>query len=202
MQKILWFLCCGFVCMFAGCSEESECSDSRRFLGLSILSSSDIDSVQFYLNNQRICYGNTGTRQKMVLCKDSTESEYFKLIFFAGENLENCTVSEDNLIWYGFDCLVGGNSDSVDVDSSELSVKVFLGDSVKKIKTEMLVLGGRQLNIIPEKDTAKWFNYQDNPARPKHEAFESPAKSDRMGCFDDYCVAMIPIEAKEFCYSD
>ena len=39
-------------------------------------------------------------------------------------------------------------------------------------------------------------------ARPKHEAFESPAKSDRMGCFDDYCVAMIPIEAKEFCYSD
>ena len=188
---------------FDGCfDEKSECTDSERFVGLSILSSSDIDSVQFYLNYRRVCYGSTGLRQKMVICKDSTERKYAKLMLLAEVNMENCMVSEDNAIWYGFDCLVGGGADSIDVDSSELSVKFFWGDKEKEIKTDLFVMGGSLINIVPEKDTAKWFSYQENPARPKHESFESPAKSDRMGCFDDFCFAKIPMEEKEFCYSN
>jgi hypothetical protein len=169
---------------------------------LSIVSTSSIDSVQFFLNNQRICVGNTGIDQKMVMCKDKSRetSDAMRLMLLSEVNLNNCDRSEEYPIWTGFDCLVNGAFDTVKVDSSKLSVNVFSNGRKTIIETDFVVLGGLQVNVIPEQDTTLWFGYKENPAIPQHEAFESPAKSNRNGCFEGYCVATFPIARKEVCY--
>lgn len=43
----------------------------------------------------------------------------------------------------------------------------------------------------------KWFSYKDNHTKPEHEAFVNPALSNRMGCFDGYCVATLPMMIKK-----
>jgi hypothetical protein len=123
-----------------------------------------------------------------------------KLMLLSEVNLNNCDQSEECPIWTGFDCLVNGAFDTVKVDSSKLSVNVFSDGHKTIIETDFVVLGGLQVNVIPEQDTTLWFGYKENPAIPQHEAFESPAKSNRNGCFEGYCVATFPIARKEVCY--
>ncbi|WP_295070956.1 hypothetical protein [uncultured Fibrobacter sp.] len=186
-----------------GCYEDDGiCYDSKRFVSLSIVSTSNIDSVQFFLNNQRICIGNTGIDQKMVICKDKSRetSDAMILMLLSEVDLNNCDRSEEYPMWTGFDCLVNGAFDTVKVDSSKLGVNVFSNGRKTIIETDFVVSGGLQVNVIPEQDTTRWFGYKENPAIPQHEAFENPAKSNRNGCFEGYCVATFPIARKEVCY--
>lgn len=186
-----------------GCYEDDGiCYDSKRFVSLSIVSTSNIDSVQFFLNNQRICIGNTGIDQKMVICKDKSRetSDAMILMLLSEVDLNNCDRSEEYPMWTGFDCLVNGAFDTVKVDSSKLGVNVFSNGRKTIIETDFVVSGGLQVNVISEQDTTRWFGYKENPAIPQHEAFENPAKSNRNGCFEGYCVATFPIARKEVCY--
>lgn len=203
MRKKCSLLAVLIVSCILGCYEDDGvCYDSKRFVSLSIVSTSSVDSVQFFLNNQRICIGNTGIDQKMVMCKDKNRetSDAMKLMLLSEVNLNNCDRSEEYPIWTGFDCLVNGTFDTVKVDSSKLSVNVFSNGRKTIIETGFVVLGGLQVNVIPEQDTTRWFGYKENPAIPQHEAFENPAKSNRNGCFEGYCVATFPIARKEVCY--
>lgn len=203
MRKKCSLLAVLIVSCILGCYEDDGiCYDSKRFVSLSIVSTSSIDSVHFFLNNQRICVGNTGIDQKMVMCKDKSRetSDAMRLMLLSEVNLNNCDRSEEYPIWTGFDCLVNGAFDTVKVDSSKLSVNVFSNGRKTIIETGFVVLGGLQVNVIPEQDTTRWFGYKENPAIPQHEAFESPAKSNRNGCFEGYCVATFPIARKEVCY--
>ncbi|MBQ3778501.1 MAG: hypothetical protein II835_10585 [Fibrobacter sp.] len=189
--------------LFWGCYEDDGiCYDSKRFVSLSIVSTSNIDSVQFFLNNQRICIGNTGIDQKMVICKDKSRetSDAMILMLLSEVDLNNCDLSEEYPMWTGFDCLVNGAFDTVKVDSSKLGVNVFSNGRKTIIETDFVVSGGLQVNVIPEQDTTRWFGYKENPAIPQHEAFENPTKSNRNGCFEGYCVATFPIVRKEVCY--
>ena len=230
MRNLFLLLCFVTVFLFASCYDgRLECFDSKKYVSVSFISTSNVDSVQFYLNEQRICYGRTGVDEKHVMCKDSTEkipffvlpsseiipdscvlrkdewicqkpSDFLSVMYPTKINLDNCVLSEEYPIWNGFHCLVGGPSDTINVDSGELSVHIFSQENRIKIQSSLISFSGNQINIIPEQDTTKWFSYVDNPTRPEHEAFVSPAASNRVGCFDGYCVATLPMMVKEFCY--
>ncbi|MBR6449451.1 MAG: hypothetical protein IKS96_05845 [Fibrobacter sp.] len=136
------------------------------------------------------------------MCKDKSQktSDVMKLMLLSEVDLNTCDSSEEYPVWTGFDCLVNGSFDTVKVDSSKLRVNIFYKGHQSKIETDFVVMGGMQVNVIPEQDTTRWFGYKENPAIPQHEAFESPAKSNRKGCFEGYCVATFPIARKEVCY--
>ena len=229
MRHLFLLFCFITVFLFASCYDgRFECFDSKEYVSVSFMSTSNVDSVQFYLNEQRICYGNTGVDEKYVMCKDSTEkipffvlpsseiipdscvlredrwicqksSDFLSVMYPTEINLDNCVLSEEYPIWNGFHCLVGGPFGTINVDSGELSVHIFSQENRIKIKSSLISFAGNQINIIPEQDTTKWFSYVDNPIKPGHEAFESPATSNRMGCFDGYCVATLPMVEKVAC---
>ena len=173
MSKInlaLAIVICG---LFCSCHEgiETKCYDSDQYVFLRVISMTDIDSVHFILNNQRVC--EVGLSKKEYLC-----------------NEDDCPV------WNAFSCGLGP-LENIDFDSSKLSIEIFINGEVNKIETDFIVMGGNNINAIPEQDSAKWFSYKENPLG---QIYGSPKMSNRMGCFDSYCVTTLPIEKEEFCY--
>lgn len=183
-----------FFCII-GCSEEPVCVDSSHFALLSVVSTSNIDSVQFYLNNQRICNGKAD--KKWVMCKDAAES--LSDILVLKMPYDNCSISNEIPVWTGFVCEI---RDSVNIDSSKLSVWIFSNEDTSKINPDFNVFGGLQINAVPERDSLKWFGYRNNPAIPNHEAFETPAVAERLGCFDGLCFSSMQSIVKEHCYDE
>ena len=90
--------------------------------------------------------------------------------------------------------------ENVDFDSSKMSIEVFIKGDINNIETDFTVIGGNYINVIPEQDTAEGFGYEENPIRPFFDVFDSPASSNRAGCYDGYCVATVPIVEEEYCY--
>ena len=78
----------------------------------------------------------------------------------------------------------------------------FSNEDTSKINPDFNVFGGLQINAIPERDSLKWFGYRKNPAIPHHEAFETPAVAERLGCFDGFCFSSMHSVVKEHCYDE
>lgn len=199
MKKNFSLLAFLIIFCIIGCSEELVCVDSSHFALLSVVSTSNIDSVQFYLNNQRICYGKAD--KKWVMCKDTAESLSDILVLKTpfDTKFDNCSISNENPMWTGFVCEI---RDSVNIDSSKLSVWIFSNEDTSKINPDFNVFGGLQINAVPERDSLKWFGYRNNPAIPNHEAFETPAVAERLGCFDGLCFSSMQSIVKEHCYDE
>jgi len=159
--------------LFCGCHEgiETKCYDSDQYVFLRIISTTHIDSAHFILNNQRVCEG--GLSKKEYLC-----------------NEDDCPV------WDVFSCGLGP-LENVDFDSSKMSIEIFIKGDINNIETDFTVIGGNDINVIPEQDSAKWFSYKENPLG---QIYGSPQLSKRAGCYDGYCVATLPIVKEEFCY--
>ena len=159
--------------LFCGCHEgiETKCYDSDQYVFLRIISTTHIDSAHFILNNQRVCEG--GLSKKEYLC-----------------NEDDCPV------WDVFSCGLGP-LENVDFDSSKMSIEVFIKGDINRIETDFTVMGGNNINVIPEQDSTKWFSYKENPLG---QIYGSPQLSNRVGCYDGYCVATLPIVKEEFCY--
>ena len=77
---------------------------------------------------------------------------------------------------------------------------MFDGSQEKIISIDKPFSSNNMINIIPESDTAEWFGYKENPIRPFFDVFDSPASSNRAGCYDGYCVATLPMADNDFCY--
>lgn len=198
MWKILWFILALILCSILGCypnGDGMECFGKDRYASLNFLTTTPVDSVQFYLDEQRICYGDVGHYYKLVVCKSLTTDADVASDFFS----EKCMASEKEKTWTIFHCYVGEPFDGVVVSSKELRVKVF-STNREKIDIPLGSLGGLITNVFPERDSAEWFGYRDNPIRPFLDDFYSPALSMRKGCFNGFCVASLPMADEEVCY--
>ena len=195
MRKILTFFLISAGTLFWGCYEgDLECSESSHFVSLDVITTNNTDSVRFYINNMQVCYGNVGTYHEMTICDDSLATGYMVAV----NDVENvkCVESEKK-IWQVFHCFIGELSD---VNADVLDLELFDSTNLENVSFSRIALGGLYINIIPEQDTAKWFGYKDNPIRPYFSEFNAPSVSTRMGCFDGYCIAALPMTEKKICW--
>lgn len=212
--------------LFCGCYDgEMECYDSNQYVFLRIVSITNIDSVHFILNDQRVCNKETSIDQKWFLCNDSTKkvpvyiqpssdsvpsgcelraglwicmehNDGLRRLQSFEYNPDNCVVSQAYPIWNGFFCEVGP-FDDVELGKSKLSLQVFSDEKEVRIETDYVVAGGYNVNIIPEQDSSMWFSYKENPLDLIDNV---PDRTTRNGCYDGYCVATLPIVKEKFCY--
>ncbi len=182
------FLCVIFVILvLAGCNcFESECFSSDEYFELSYISSSKVDSVDFFLDGRHVCHLDSA----MFLVKDSTTGFFFWESEYGG----------DSLMWFAFNCFLGRPKDKINVSSVHLGMRIFNKGNEKEIYVNSTFDGGFAINIIPVQDTVIWFSYTDNPIRPFFSYFNAPASSKRIGCFDGYCVVSLPIMEDQFCH--
>lgn len=225
LSKIFFILTTAICGLFCGCHEgfETRCYDSSQYVFFKIISTTDIDSVHFFLNNQRVC--EVGLSEKEYLCNDSTKKvpvyiqptseivpdgcklqndmwictekkDGLSMMREFEYNADNCVVSDDYPVWNIFSCGLGP-LEGVDFDSSKMSIEFFIKEKVNRLETEFVVMGGNNIKVIPEQDSAKWFSYKENLL---DQIYDSPELSNRAGCYDGYCVTTLPIEKEEFCY--
>jgi hypothetical protein len=197
MRKVLFFLII-FGIVFVGCYEgDIECSSSDHYVSLDVFTTDNIDSIHFYINKKQVCYGNVGTYHEMIICDDTLATGYMVAVNDV-ENANKC-VGTEKIIWRVFHCFVGGIPGVDDDNAGVLDLELF--DSVNKmhINFSRITLGGLYVNIIPEKDTTKWFGYTDNPVRPFFSEFNAPSVSTRMGCYNGYCIATSPMTERDVC---
>lgn len=199
LSKIFFILTTAICGLFCGCYDgETECYDSSQFVSLNFLTTDEFDSIQLYLNEKHICYGDVGVYYEQIICQNS---EWFLTASIASEaDIDKCVLSEKNPIWYGFHCFVGMPSDGIGVNSAKIRAQIFYKDENNWIEIPLNAWGGNYVNVIAESDTAQWFAYDENPVRPYFDDYDSPASSNRAGCYDGYCVATLPMTDKDVCY--
>lgn len=210
-------------------TEDVVCYDSKLFLDIGMISMSKIDSVQLFLNGRRVCADEMNSDRGIVACRDSSvrNSEYRlatsdeipdnctplrgKMDGYWNclepsdylewkRDIENCEITEEYPLWFSLTCHVGGRSDSIDVSSSKLSMNVFVGGQETKIETDLTILGGTHITIVPESDTTKWFSNSDSPV-PVGDMYRYPASSSRRGCFEGYCITASDNHG-HYCYEE
>jgi len=203
MRHLFLFLCFIVSFLFVSClpDEESICFDSKEFVAVSFISTSNVDSMDVYLNDELICHSTN----KQLYVKSANEDFFYNIMIAESSSYlykddTLCSPYENCPSWNGLDCFERKLNIDEDTISLNLTLHIFNVEKKDELNIKMSFSRGNQINIILEQDTTKWFSYVDNPTWPEHEAFVSPAASNRMGCFDGYCVATLPMKIKEYCY--
>ena len=96
MRKTVLF-CMSVICgLFWGCYDgETECFGSSQFVSLNFLTTGKLDSVHFYLNEDRVCDGNIGVYYDQILCYQ--DSNAFLTAMIATESdTDKCILSDKN----------------------------------------------------------------------------------------------------------
>ena len=202
MRHLFLLICFIALFLFVSCYDgRFECIDSKEFVSINLMSTSNVDSMDVYLNDELICHST----YKELYVKLANE-DFFSNVLIAEsssylyKDVILCTPYENCPSWKSLGCFERKLNIDEDTISLNLTLHIFNVEKKDELNIRMSFPRGNQINIIPEQDTTKWFSYVDNPIKPGHEAFVSPATSNRMGCFDGYCVATLPMERKEFCY--
>ena len=203
MRHLFLLICFIALFLFVSCipDEESICFDSKEFVAVSFISTSNVDSMDVYLNDELICHST----YKELYVKLANE-DFFSNVLIAEsssylyKDVILCTPYENCPSWKSLGCFERKLNIDEDTISLNLTLHIFNVEKKDELNIKMSFSRGNQINIIPEQDTTKWFSYVDNPTWPEHEAFVSPAASNRMGCFDGYCVATLPMKIEKYCY--
>ena len=197
LSKIFLALTTAICGLFCGCYDgETECFDTREYLIINVLSATNIDSAIININGSQKCYLN---EIRLYVKREDEIFFYDDGINKKVVDIEHCDSAEKCLSWQSAGCILG-HSDKIDVNANYVSVLLFDGLQEKNINIDKPLSGKKIINIIPASDTAEWFGYKENPIRPFFDVFDSPASSNRGGCYDGYCVATLPIVKEEFCY--
>lgn len=207
MRKVFGFLLLIIACFFFGCDYDgTECFPNLRINFKSIY---DVDSVQFYLDGERVCLdnkgeesGNFGVDTKGFLmyaisCKTSVDDSYEYL--FSNDAIEKCIPSEEFPIWREFECEVSEKYKK-DIDSSKLALYVYLNNDVEIVEPVISFYTGNHYNVIAERDTARWYSYTSSTRERYFGFYGPPEKWERLGCAGGYCLASLPMVTKEACY--
>lgn len=205
--KVLGLLYCMLVGILLGCDYDgTECFPNLRINFKSIY---DVDSVQFYLNGERVCLdnkgeesGNFGVDTKGFLmyaisCKTSVDDSYEYL--FSNDAIEKCIPSEEFPIWREFECEVSEKYKK-DIDSSKLALYVYLNNDVEIVEPVISFYTGNHYNVIAERDTARWYSYTSSTRGRYFGFYGPPEKWERLGCAGGYCTASLPMVTKVACY--
>ncbi len=165
---------------------ECECKRYDNALYVSYETLSEVDSVQFFLNGARVCDGTTG---RLIVttagCDGRTDTH---------EVLGTCTWSHGSNEGFPqinlFECRLAQECDSVDVDSAEITINVFMTDSAgsNNLIVESLpkFTANNRYAVMPVSDTSFI------KVRFLMDYFRFADVINDMNCFNGFCVAQQP----------
>ena len=200
--------------LFCGCYYDGETDCFPPGANFYLNSTSDVDSVRFYLNSERICYERLiiedglctncakikGNLFENIRCRTSAEDESYSFLSFGDEFIDSCVASEEFPIWKTFDCRINEKMYKKTIGSSKLKVHVFSSNRSEEIEIGIKIADGNHYNIIAEQDTAAWYSYTAVTLRDYFDYYGPADAWERIGCFDGYCVARLPMVDKDVCY--
>lgn len=167
-----------------------SCEDSDDFIVVSVISPTYIDSVNIFADGELLYHRsynalylkeNRGQYYYSYLSNDSTIPKSCLQVFCDTLRVLGCRIRFEG----------GQKAVNLQIYQSKIETEI----DVKKIMNE----GGVYINIIPEQDSTVWFSYTYNPTIYSVENFNSPATSTRLGCFNEYCFASLPMLKRQFC---
>lgn len=185
------FIFAAFVAMiFLACDtfrtdNECKCKRYDNALHVTYETLSKVDSVQFFLNGTRVCDGTTG---RLIVtsagCDGRTDTH---------EVLGDCTWGHGSNEGFPqinlFECWFAQECDSLDVDSAEMTIHVFMTDSAGAdnltIDSLPRFTANNRYAVMPVSDTSFINNFF------LLESYSLTA-IDTMSCFNGFCVAQQP----------
>ena len=199
-----------FVCVVLGCYEEekSECFPNLR---ITLMAAPHIDSIQLYLNNERVCFEKAvlingickncpdakGFMLEHNICKDSND-KYVALLNDA-ENTTDCTHLGYYPEWTEYECSANEKNYGKPLDSLALSLHTFSKKDETDIQIGISLHGGNHYIVMAEQDTAKWNSYT-RATRSSLSDYDFSESQKNKKCFDGYCITTLTTTEKEFCY--
>jgi len=165
---------------------ECECKRYDNALYVSYETLSEVDSVQFFLNGTRVCDGTTG---RLIVtsagCDGRTDTH---------EVLGTCTWSHRSNEGFPqinlFECRLAQECDSVDVDSAEITINVFMTDSAgsnnRVVESLPKFTANNRYAVMPVSDTSFIKMYYPGISRLQALPIYD------MGCFNGFCIAQQP----------
>ena len=209
MHKVLLIFFIAVLLVLFGCFKLNEGGESECFpyIRINFMSTSDIDSVQFYLNGEQVCIEEAnfdgleclncekGMRMFGVLCRISEADDFFSSL----TNDKECVLSEDYPIWRIYECLID-EREKRDIDSSRLDIYVHTNNGKKNVEPDFLIQVGNHYNIMFEEDAARWNSYSNSTMNAYYRGYglSKPWTLDK--CHDGFCFASKSTLKKEFCY--
>ena len=194
------------VCALVSCYEggDEECYGVEKEGYIVYVSTSDFDSAQVYLGNNRICYVGNGKDSfaKKTKCKTSLSSNYemvqveFGDAVYRGTGGE-CLAMSDYSLWFSFSCSFNEMRDGINMENADLTIDIFSKDSVNKVVVKNFDTRGKRSVFAIETDTTVLRGSDDS--RHPYAAIEFPSLN-HLGCYDGLCVFQDSFPAEEFCY--
>ncbi len=214
MRKKVFFLLFVAVAVLLGCNSydgKYECFPNIR---INYMTRSDVDSVQIYLNDTRICYekpvvvggkcencseAKGGFLEEQILCKTSKDEGY---VFLSREkkNIEQCVQSENINVWVVYECVLNEKNYGKSLDLLSLKLIDFSQKEENVVHVGVDLRSGNHYNVMPEQDTTEWYSYTQNSMRNYYDYYGPQEAWQRIGCFNGFCVASLPMVDKEVCY--
>lgn len=209
MHKVLSTFFIAIFFGLLGCFKLNEGGESECFpyIRINFMSTSDIDSVQFYLNGEQVCieqaildrYKCLNCEKGMllydVICRTSAADSFFSTLAVD----ESCILSDDFPIWKTYECFID-EKEKNDIDSSQLNIQVYSKKGMISIESNNSIRTGFHYNVISEQDTVHWYSYTKVSMRAYFDYYGPSESWKRIECFDGYCVASKPMARKEVCY--
>ena len=213
MWMVRVLLCLILLCV-AGCrtSDPSECFSALR---INFKSTSEIDSVHFYLNGERVCFETLvhsegrcknclevkGLMSENVICETLTEDSDYTVMSRNAEKEKQCTQSGNALKWVDYECFLSEKHYGKSLDSLVLQARVFSNETEMAIQPDIILRGGNRYNLMLEQDSAQWLGHARNVVDDVFFDFFDFTKTWQWeGCFDGFCVVTMPMVEKEVCY--
>ena len=198
-----------------GCVPYEDPTECFPALRINFKSTSDVDSVHFYLNNELVCFEKPidfegrckncleakGFMTENVICATSAEDSNYIFMSRDAEKEKQCFQSENFLKWVDYECFVSEKHYRKSLDSLTFQAQIFSNESMKTIQPSIIFHSGNRYNIMLEQDSAQWLNHTHNVVDDVFFAYLDLAESWLWeGCSDGFCVATIPMREKEACY--
>ncbi|WP_295860904.1 hypothetical protein [uncultured Fibrobacter sp.] len=211
MHKVLLTFFIAVLLVLFGCFKLNEGGESECFpyLRINFMSTSDIDSVQFYLNGEQVCIEKPikvdgicenctkdvgGVMEENVLCKVSDDDIY--VAFHRGaKKLDDCIQSEGFPKWIWNECFLSEKQYGKPLDSLTLLLRIFSNKENVNVRLDGFLYGGKQYKIMAEQDTVLWYSYSNATMRANFNYYGS---WERDGCYGGYCIASKHLA--EICY--
>ena len=208
--KVLGLLYCMLVGILLGCDYDgTECFPNLR---INFMSTSDVDSVQFYLNGEQVCFtrpvfdplcencadAKGGVVVGHILCEFSRDEGYVYLSRDE-ESTKRCARSDGSAIWVTYECHINENNYGKPLDSLTLTLRILSKENTD-VRVMPLLQSGNHYNIIADKDTAQWYSYTKESMSDYFSYYGPPSTWQRIGCFDVFCIAKLPMSNKDVCY--
>jgi hypothetical protein len=160
MRHLFLLICFIALFLFVSCipGEESICFPENLIY---FRTTSKIDSVHFFLNNEQICFQEVimnngrcknckeikGIFIEYTICQTSVDSGFLSTLPYNQNAVDVCLVSDDFPIWTTYECTINEKLYGKTLDSSILSLHLFSENVIKSIESKITIQSGAQYNV-------------------------------------------------------